>query len=407
MSRLLGCFTKRVQGPEANFWGQSGSRLSPAVSDLREDPPQDDSYSRIYRSEAGDYWWYRFQDQNRNHTSTVLSSRTIKSSAICKELTLVPPDADRPALCNDSMKIPYYTNDQKSLKDVDCIISPDEPVSGLTTWITNKNWACGPGCMIVVVWQVATSADDTSTDGPHVTDDRLWMCRNTLGEVEGARTPDYDDPSDPALNVIGDPAWNFAGAIAWRGVPESGDPDEQSNRVLGDFGNPFNPGDNATNSSIAGLIMRFTMGAFSAIDSAPNYPSRTDVNGLEPSVAQVVNVEWRYARPILVGIPAVQLLMLVGVVLFSGKAIILEPSYLTVAHLLYPVMQKLGRRGMLMTVDEMSDVLGPDFKIAYAVRPSPNEPGQWDKEAVRDLGLVEESEGFGYIRGRMPEGRYD
>ena len=102
----------------------------------------------------------------------------------------------------------------------------------------------------------------------------------------------------------------------------------------------------------------------------------------------------------LVGIPLVQLLMLLGVVWYSGKAVILEPSYLTAAHLLYPVMQKLGGWGVLMTVDEMTEAMGPDFKVAYAVRPSADEPGHHNKDFVKYLALVEESEGFGYIRGR-------
>lgn len=326
----------------------------------------------------------------------------MKTRAKCEELKLVPPDTEIRGRCNEFVYIAWYT----SSKEIHCIPTPDESIPGLTTWITSNNWTCGPRCMGLYAWQIEDTGLDDSTDVPH-TKPRLWFCNNTFGEVEATDSGNYDNSSDPALSITADAALSLAGAIARSGIAESGDDFEESNRVLGNFNYDFNPGDNATNSSIADLVMRFTVGALSALDNSPIYPYRTNVDGLEPSIAQVVNVEWWRAGPILVGIPAVQLLMLVGVVLFSGKAIILEPSYFTVAHLLYPVMQKLGRRGILMTVDEMSEMLGPDFKIAYAVRPDPNEAGQWNKEAVRDLDLVEESEGFGYIRGRMPEGRYD
>ncbi len=72
-----------------------------------------------------------------------------------------------------------------------------------------------------------------------------------------------------------------------------------------------------------------------------------------------VDREWWHAYAILIGIPLIQFIMLLGVVWFSGKAIILEPSYFTAAHLLYSVIHKLGHRGILMSVDAMTEMMGP------------------------------------------------
>lgn len=355
----------------------------------------------MYQSWAGDYWWYRFQDQDRNHTIQRSSSRTIASKATCKERQLdapPPPNIQNPCDNSTDLQIPLYGDGQAYCLQI------ANAVDGLTTWMSTDDLSCGPSCSVVLAYQSVTTVPDV---GPNVTKPRLWSCNSTLEGVNVARTRDYKDGGNPLLQIPSDQVNTFAGAIGRTDIEEFENATFEYSRVLGNFQSIYNPTDNATNSSIACLIMKFTVGTLAAIDRAHEAPYRTNIDGLEPSIALIVNIQWWRAGPILIGLPAIQLLMLVGVVWFSGKAIILEPSYLTAAHLLYPVMQKLGHQGILMTADEMSEMLGPDFKIAYAVRPNPNEPGHWNKEVVRDLDLVEESEGFGYIRGRMPEGRYD
>jgi hypothetical protein len=151
--------------------------------------------------------------------------------------------------------------------------------------------------------------------------------------------------------------------------------------------------------------MKFSAGAMAAMDQ-PNGLRQTVTGNRQPSLAQEINVKWMYAAPILGGIPLIQFLMLLAVVFFSRKAIILEPSALTFAHLLYPIMHKLGEKGVLMSSNEIEERLGEDFKVSYSVRPDPNDPGLHERDHVRRLTLLEQSEGFGYVRGDMPEGRY-
>ena len=203
----------------------------------------------------------------------------------------------------------------------------------------------------------------------------------------------------------------LAGSIGWSGISTC---DVTDPTICSPFQNVAYSGDsklsppgaNATAESIAELIMKFTTGAISAIDSLQG--PRFNVTGdNSPSQAQVVNVKWKFAGTILGGIPTVQLIMLFFVVWFSSKAIILDPSFITIAYALRPVIDKLGPQGCLLSLDEMSEKLGGDVKIAYGVRPDPNDPGHHDTTFVRHVGLMEESEGFGYVRGRMPEGRYD
>jgi len=270
--------------------------------------------------------------------------------------------------------------------------------TGSTTWIGNST-RCGPRCAKVMALQ---AADNVTTTYP-----RLWSCENKVGQVERYYDAGFDNPE--LLDLPDDQAFYLAGSIGWSGVNlinQDGSLDPLQ-FVLFDGDTIFNPpGDTATAQSIAKLVMRFSVGALAAMDNFGG-PRQNITGDLSPSAAQIVNVKWGDAGAILGGIPVLQFIMLLGVVWFASKAIILEPSFLTAAHILYPVVQKIGKDGCLFTVDEMAERLGPDFKLSYGVRPDPNDPGPHDTTFVRDLDLIEESEGHGYIRGRMPEGRYD
>ena len=270
-----------------------------------------------------------------------------------------------------------------------------------TTQITGES-ACGERCVEILALQTADDpADNITLAEGGMPDPKLWHCNNTLTQVTYDDDEGFVDPS--RLKIPDTQAKLLAGAIGVTGVESTGD-DLQYHRINGDT--YFAKFPNATAEIIAQMIMQYTTNTISAMDSrrAP----RVNITGdYSPSPAQVVNVKWNYAAAILAGVPIVQFLMLLGVVAFSSKAIILDPSYLTAAHLLYPVMQKLGNHGMLLDVDEMAEEIGPDYKISYAVRPNESDPSLLDTDLVRDLGLVREDEGHGYIRGNQPTGRYD
>jgi len=271
--------------------------------------------------------------------------------------------------------------------------------TGQTTWMGNSSSACGPRCAQILALQSEAGNWSTDAAGSGV-QPRLWACNNTVGQVAGYNDDGFEDPN--LLLLPDEQASYWAGAIGWTGV-ETVDSDLQMTMFDGD--SIFNPAIDAGAAGIATTIMRFTAGAFAATDQF-NGP-RLNNTGPQPSAAQIVNVNWQYSGIIVAGIPIIQFIMLLGVVWFSTKAIILEPSFMTAAHILYPVIQKVGKDGCLFSVDEIAERLGEDYKITFSVRPSSEDPGHHDTTFVRDLDVIEEKEGYGYIRGRFPEGRYD
>jgi hypothetical protein len=385
------------QKAAANLWGQVGQNFGVLTQSLDD---ISGSTEVVYTPEDSSFYYYRFIDldaADATGKTNVVSPRTISATATCVEYNITFGgyagfNTDDANLQYDLEWVDEYGNPNSA--------SVDNAATGQTTWLANSDHSyCGPRCAQVLALQSADNFTD-STPVP-----RLWACNNTVGQVTNTVESGYDDPE--RLKMPDDQAFYVAGALGWNGVVLVGaDPKSnfEQNKINGDtIFSP--PGYNATAEYIAALVMGFTAASISASDSLGG--PRQNATGFAPSAAQVVNVKWPYAGAIVAGIPILQFIMLLGVVRFASKAIILEPSYMTAAHLLYPVIKKVGKDGCLFTVDEMAERLGEDYKLAYGVRPDPNDPGHHDTTFVRDLDIIEESEGLGYIRGRMPEGRYD
>ncbi|KIW77330.1 hypothetical protein Z517_09776 [Fonsecaea pedrosoi CBS 271.37] len=382
-------YLPEYQKAAANLWGQVGQNFEEITSTLDS---YDGSSSSVFTNVDRDLWWYRFADIGPDNKTASTSTRTVTSQAHCVEYTVLL--GGYAGFNTDNASELYDVSWQDDQGNV-FFDSVTDVATGFTTWMGNsssQNVGCGPRCSQILALQ---SADNDTVPVP-----RMWACNNTVGEVEGIEGSGFDQPE--RLTMPDDQAFYLAGSIGWTGV-ETVDDDLQFFRFDGDT--PFNPAGNATAETVAELVMKFTVGALSAMDASG--PRQIVTGQLGPRPAQVVQVKWKNAGAILAGIPVVQLVLLVGVVWFSGKAIILEPSFMTAAHLLYPVIKKVGQDGCLLTLDEMADRLGHDYRLAYGVRPNPADPGHHDTTFVRDLDVIEEKEGFGYIRGRFPEGRYD
>lgn len=111
----------------------------------------------------------------------------------------------------------------------------------------------------------------------------------------------------------------------------------QAQIIPGD--NVYNMNGSANASLVAANIMRFSTSALAAMDQRGGPPIIQEGN-YRPRPAQHLEVKWPFAGAILASVPTVQFMVLIAVVWLSGKAIILEPSYITIAHLLYPVIGK-------------------------------------------------------------------
>ena len=340
-----------------------------------------------------------------------MSSRTVTSNATCKELTITYGGYAGFNTNNQTFQN-YLEYTDENGNDVGFDVQPAS--TGETTWIGNVTSAgltCGERCVTVLALQSANNVtvENAQPGVKAVPKPRLWTCNNTVSQVNNFTTAyeGFDDPQKASLPDL--QALILGGAIGWTGITSYFDDGSHSDLQFASYNGDtvFNPPGNVTHADMEWLMMKFTVGAIAAMDTY-NAPRLTLTGTSSPSPAQVVNVKWPFCGAILAGIPVLQLLMMFGVAWFSSKAVILEPSYLTIAHLMNPMIDKMGNDGVLLSADELAERVGENYKVAYGIRPNVEDPGHHDDTFVRKLDLVEESEGYGKLtRGRMPQGRYD
>ena len=255
-------------------------------------------------------------------------------------------------------------------------------------------------------------ADNFTNDVPIP---RFWSCFSNVSHVDGIE--EYVDP--PQHQIPDVQASILAGAIGWSGflLTDNGTtltfstPENQLQMVTYPVDSQWSPPDDFTAREMGALVMKFAAGAISAMDWIG---PRKNVTGWGPTPAQVINVQWRFSAAIFGGIPLAQGLILLAVIVFANKAIIKDTSHLSTARLLKPIVEKLGDNGCLLAGDQIAEQLG-NYKVIYGVRePNVGLGGGMgigvveDQDGkVRHLDILDENEGLGYRRGRMPEGRYD
>jgi hypothetical protein len=360
----------------------------------------------------GEIFWYRFIDRSPLAYSLATATyRTVNTTATCE-----------PHPVTFGGYAGFNTDNSSLLWDVTWVDASGQEntwtipyqATGATTWMSNITSDCGPRCSQIYALQVA---DNVTTDVPTP---RFWSCLSNVSTVDGLDLyPDlYPDPT--RYQIPDDQASILAGAIGWSGVlaaDQDGNltfstPETQLQMVSYPVDSQWSPPGNYTAEDMAFLVMKFAAGAISAMDTVG---PRSNVTAWGPAPAQVIHVQWRFAASILGGIPFAQALVLLIVIMFANKAIIKDTSHLSTARLLRPLVEKLGDRGCLLTGDEIAEQLG-NYKIIYGVR-EPNAGlggggtgvgvvGGEDGK-IRHLDILEESEGLGYTKGRMPEGRYD
>lgn len=369
------------QAGAANTYGVEATSQS-AYIDI---PDPDQTYDEgIYTNSAQDSYWYRFIDQSPYDPSeTVVSSRTVSSNATCTSYDVISGgygfDED-----------PIVYHDPETGENVPVSIAPT--AFGCATWSADYDHTCGPRCTKV---NVLLTADNISSSVPIP---RFFSCNNTVGRVTNLDSYwGYD-----AYIIADEQARLWAGAIGFSGFSD-GDPMEY---VRYEYASDWSPSGSSNEASISQLLMSFTAGALAANDA--NGP-RVNVTGYYPVQAQVVDVEWKWTIALLAGIPAVQFLVLLAVLIWANKVIIKDTSHLAVARLLRPVVEKLGDKGCLLTGDEIAEALG-NYRLKYGVRNPPQGSLAYSRlggEFVRHVDVIEEVEGLGRGDGRMENGLYD
>ncbi|OQU98476.1 hypothetical protein CLAIMM_04261 [Cladophialophora immunda] len=387
----------------ANEWGVTGQDFN--IFEIPFDEYLGHQQS-IYTD--GSFFWYRFIDRSPLALSlTAVTERTVNTTATCQSFPVTYGgyagfQTDNASLANDLTWVD--ANGEEHTWWI------PETATGATTWMSNLTSDCGPRCLQIYALQSADNITDS------VPKPRFWTCYSNVSHVDNADL--YIDPDQ--YQIADTQAQILAGAIGWSGsVMAARDNStaalEESNLQFVQYpvSSQWSPPGNYTADDMALLVSKFTAGAIAAIDT--NGPRR-NVTGFGPAPAQVLNVQWRYAGSILGAIPVAQGLVLLAVILLADKAIIKDTSHLAMARLLRPVVDKLGDTGCLLTGDEIAERLG-NLRVIYGVR-DPDDgvhghglgvtgTGTGDDGRVRHLDIIEETEGLGYRRGRMPEGRYD
>ncbi|KIX04649.1 uncharacterized protein Z518_05519 [Rhinocladiella mackenziei CBS 650.93] len=383
-----------AQQAVANQWGITGQDYNVYTTTFDEYFANQQS---VYTNEEESLYWYRFIDRSPvNYAQSTASYRTVNATAKCQSFEVTYGGQGG-----------FQTNDTDLMWIVTWIDADgnennwyvDDVATGATTWMANMTSDCGDRCVQLYALQ---SADNITDDVPIP---RFWECQSNVSHVDGLDY--YYNPDQYEIPDL--QAFILAGSIGWSGVTtEGGDTvDSALQMVRYPVDSQWSPPGSITEDGMAQLVMKFTAGAISALDE--NGP-RLDVMGYAPVPAQIIKVKWPYAAAILGGIPTAQALVLLCVIAFANKAVIKDTSHLSTARLLRPIVEKLGDSGCLLTGDEIAEQLG-NYRVIYGVRDPGvgNIPavGAGDDGRIRHLDILEEAEGLGYRRGRMPVGRYD
>jgi len=391
--------TFQGQAGVANQYGIMGEDYRLITTTLDDDFAVEQS---LYTDEGRDLYWFRFVDRSPTQFSRGASTyRTITSNATCTSYPVVEggyAGFNNLNATDGSQFLVTWVDSQ----GLDHTWSIDEVATGSTTWMSNTSVTdCGPRCS--QIWALQ-SADNVTSDVPVP---RFWQCNNTVGQV--TNTDRYINPSQ--YQVADEQARVMAGAIGFSGITvESGTFLDTLESVRYSSDSEWSPPGNLSERDMARVVMKFTAGAFSALDE--NGP-HLNVTGYAPEPAQIVNVQWKYAGAILAGIPCAHAAILLVVIACANTAIIKDTSSLSTARLLRPIVDKLGDSGCLLTRDDIAEQLH-NLRVIYGVR-MPGDavgmgvrgPEAMDYTLINHLDILEESEGLGPPRGSMPEGRYD
>ncbi|KAK6376195.1 hypothetical protein LTS17_007446 [Exophiala oligosperma] len=383
-----------AQFSASNTWGITGQDYPVLFDTYAKD--RSGFTQSVYENENHTAYWYRFIDQSPLATSlSSVSDRTINCTAECRYHEVVAGGYAG-----------FNTDDTDTMWDVTWVDDDghnntwtiNEAATGATTWMANMT-SCGSRCTQVYALQ---SADNNTADVPVP---RFFSCKSYVSQV--SNVDEYEEPDEYELPNL--QAQYLAGAIGWSGVQteySDGSLASDLQMLVYPSDSSWSPPGNYTEGDMAALIMRFTAGAVAAMDAGG---PRLNVKGYGPAPAQFLNVQWKYAGAILGAIPVAQFLILCFVVAFANKAIIKDTSHLSTARLLRPVVDRLGDSGCLLTGDEIAEKLN-NYRLIYGVRdPGGAMPprGADDEGQIRHVDVIDENEGLGYRRGRMPRGRYD
>jgi hypothetical protein len=291
--------------------------------------------------EGDSSWEYRFvnRDPEHQYTNYIVSQRSVQVVTNCEQLevrgTVIDPDDDRSMYIEGKASGHNWT-------DYDI----PEQASGTITWIASVEAHCGPRCTNFTVLQT----NDTDT----IKDTSVFLCNSTLSELTKsngkADITTHTAEDDQAVYGSDNFARIAAGAIGWTGIPWNNWTEKQTRSYT--QGSKWSPAQVATTEAVENMLMRFTIGAVGAFDDHGIRYNLTNQR-TRPTQGQQLDVDWFWVLVILCSICGIQLLALFLLILFANRTIVRDESFFSMAMLLSPVVERIGRSGMNLSGEEI------------------------------------------------------
>ncbi|PSN72788.1 hypothetical protein BS50DRAFT_482046 [Corynespora cassiicola Philippines] len=293
----------------------------------------------LYKGDG--YYEYRFYNRNPAHqyTNYLLSSRKVQAKASCQQLAT---DGVWYGNENDTKYIegsgdggqtytPYYL---------------PERLTGSISWVGATYSYCGPRCTNFTVFQ------DSAPQA--VTHPSLFVCNSTLSEVTGGEKDFVNLSEEDRGHIYGSEEFAriAAGAMCWTGYETNDWDDRQARSYL--RGSKWSPNKIITLEEVEDLLSRFTIGAIAAFDDHGVRYNVTNQKSV-PIQGQQLTVDWPYVLGIMGGICLIQFVALVCLLTFANKSIIRDESFFSLAMLLSPVVNRIGRVGMNLSGEEIKN----------------------------------------------------
>ncbi|KAJ4353267.1 uncharacterized protein N0V89_004994 [Didymosphaeria variabile] len=302
----------------------------------------------LYHDNGTNVYEYRFYNRNPAHQfqNYIVSGRKIRATASCKMLDI----QGTPQWTDNGNDTDYqYIMGKEDGKDWDMYWLPEYTNGGCLNWIGSTWEGCGPRCTNLTIYQEATS------DNSNISKSSLFLCNSTVSEVEGD-SPEFQNLSDEDkkhLHGTDEFARIAAGSIAWTGWFPADYSDRQIRSYL--RGSKWSPNKTVTAGDVEELLARYTIGSIAAFDDHGLRYEVANQNAV-PTQGQQLNVDWPYILGLLGGICLIQFAALICLLAFGNKSVVRDESFMSMAMLLKPVMDRIpGKTGMNMSGEEIKN----------------------------------------------------
>ena len=381
-------------------------------SDLACEPSDKSVTNCIYANETDDFAAYRLTILNAkvlNETGATVSNKSdfyVESTASCVAYKVL-----NDILTDDTVYFNYEDDAGHPQK-----LYVENWSHGSVTYISDPKSSCGSRCTHVLAVQVQQNPADFTDPNEilNITSSTIFDCNNTVSKVF-----DLNSNDDSAIFFDDGTARWVAGAIGWTGfyyqiantsvwdtreyhlysANSYWSPNYALNTRDLTSGNEIINNENSYQNQpgVEALIQQFSMYALAALDDN-GYQTLANSSLIPVSSVQLV-IEWNYAVPILISIPAFQLAFLVAVALWANNAVIRDDSMLSTARLLMPLLKHLNvekenRRlsiGSVLSGEEIAR-LHPErdsrFFYGYTRHGFSEEPPAYSAEIVKETDKV-------------------